>query len=239
MRFSSAAILVLVLATAAAQRPGSGISPGGMRPGPPSLSNGNPFMRSNGSFRPGFGSGLVGPWERSQSWPRWGSYPHPPRLGNSFFFTLPPPIVPYPAYPPDAPYYSQPPPDEGPALPQADVNQVPTTVSPSLTYQDTHFNAVGSEPAREPCEMSTAGSSDFHVYSSPGPPPSDSDDHPPLIALKNGWAYSVLRYWVQGKIFHFITSQGDQMQVPVTQVARIYPSSRQSHVTDPQSPPSK
>jgi hypothetical protein len=38
---------------------------------------------------------------------------------------------------------------------------------------------------------------------------------------------------VQGKIFHFITSHGDHMQVPITQVERIYPSSRQSHVTDP------
>ena len=45
--------------------------------------------------------------------------------------------------------------------------------------------------------------------------------------------------WVKGKIFHFITSQGDHMQVPVTEVERIYPSSRQSHVTDPQSPPVK
>jgi hypothetical protein len=239
MRFSSAATLVLVLATAAAQRPGGGISSGGMRPRLPSLSNGNPFVRPNGSFRPGFGSGLVGPWEPSQSWPRWGYYPHRnPPLGNSLFFAVPPPIVPDPGYPPDMPYYSQPPPDEGPELPQADVTQIPTTVSPSLTNQDTHFNAVGSEPAREPCAMSTAGSSDFQMYHSPGPPPSDNDDHPPLIALKNGWAYSVLRYWVQGKIFHFITSQGDHMQVPVTQVERIYPSSRQSHVTDPQSPPS-
>ena len=240
MRFSSAAILVLVLATAAAQRPGGGISRGGMRLGPPTLSNGNPFMPPNGSFRPGFGSGLVGPWERSQPWPRSGSYPHQrPPLGNSLFFAVPPPIVPYLGYPPDTPYYSQLPPDEGPALPQADVTELPTTASPSLTNQDTHFNAVGSEPAREPCEMSTAGSSGLHVYYSPGPQPSDSDDHPPLIALKNNWAYSVLRYWVQGKIFHFITNQGDHMQVPVTQVERIYPSSRKSHVTEPQSPPSK
>ena len=195
-------------------------------------------MRSNGSIRPGFGSGLVGPWGRSQSGPRWGPYPRQfSPLGNSLFFAVPPPNVPYPGYPPDTPYSSQPPPEEGPG-PQADVTQVPITAGPPLTNQDTHLHAVGSEPAK-PCEMSTAGSSDFHMYRAPGPPPSDSDDHPPLIALKNGWAYSVLKYRVQGKIFHFTTSQGDNMQVPVTQVERIYPSSRQSHVTDPQSPPSK
>ena len=152
---------------------------------------------------------------------------------------MPAPIVPYPGYPPDAPYYSQPPLDEGPAFPPVDVTQLPIPVSPSLTIPDTRFNAVGSGPAREPGAMATAGSSGLHMYQSPGPPPSDSDDHPALIALKNNWAYSVQRYWVQGKIFHFITSQGDRMQVPVTQVERIYASSRQSHVTDPQSSPSK
>jgi hypothetical protein len=236
MRFSSAALLVLVLATAAAQRPSGGISTGGMRSGPPSLSNGNPFTRSNGSF-PGFGSGAAGPWGRSQSWPGWGYPRWPPRLGNSLFFAVPAPIVPYPDYPPDAPYYPQPPPDEGPAFPPADVTQLPIPVSPSLTNPDTRFNAVGSGPARAPDAMSTAGSSGLHMYQSPGPP-SGSDDHPALIALKNNWAYSVQKYWVQGKTFHFITSQGDHMQAPVTQVERIYPSSRQSHVTDPQSPPS-
>ncbi len=239
MRFSSAALLVLVLATAAAQHQGGGISAGGMRPGPPSLSNGNPFTRSNGSFPPGFGSGPVGPRGRSQSWPGSGYLRWPPRLGNSLFFAVPAPIVPYPDYLPDGPYYSQPPPDEGPAFPPADVNQIPTAVGPFLTNPDTRFNAVGSEPAREPGAMSTAGSSGLHMYQSPGPPPLYSDDHPALIALKNNWAYSVQRYWVQGKIFHFITSQGDRIQVPVTQVERIYPSSRQSHVADPQSAPSK
>jgi hypothetical protein len=111
-------------------------------------------------------------------------------------------------------------------------------MSPSSSNEDAHLNAVGSEPASEARDM-PADSSNFHIYTAPGPPPSDDDDHPPLIALKNGWAYSVLRYWVQGKVFHFITSQGDVRQVPVSQVERIYPSSRESHVTDPQLPPSK
>ena len=141
-------------------------------------------------------------------------------------------FFPYPGYPPDTPYYLQPPPHGGPAFPQADVYQVPTTVSPSLTNQDMHFNVVG----REAREMSTATSSDLHMYQAPGPPPPDSDDHPALIALKNDWAYSVQTYWVQDEIFHFITSRGDHMQVPATQVERIYPSSRsashQSNVTE-------
>ncbi len=237
MRFSSAAILILVLATAAAQRPGGGTSGGGMRPGPPSLSNGNPFSRPNGSFGPGFGSGLGGQWGRGQ---RWGFYPHQqPPFGNSLFFGGPAFIVPNPAYPPYTPDYPQWPPDQGPELPQADVTQVPMTMSQAVTNQDTHLKALGSLPATEPCETSAADTSGFHFYQVPVPPSSDNDDHPPLIALKNGWAYSALRYWVKGKVFHFITSQGDNMQVPVTQVERIYPSSRQSRVTDPQSSPAK
>ena len=160
MRFSSAAILVLVLATAAAQRPGGGISRGGMRPGPPVSLERQPVHASEWELSPGFGSGLSdrgGARSRGR-----GGDPIPvgtSPLGNSLFFALPTPIVPYPGYPPDTPYYPQPPPDEGPAFPPADVTQVPTTVSPSLTNPDTHFNAVGSEPAREPGEMATAGSS--------------------------------------------------------------------------------
>jgi hypothetical protein len=236
MRFSSAVILILVLATAAAQRPGGGTSHGGgMRPGPPSLSNGNPFTSPNGNFGPGFGSGPGGQWGHGQ---RRGFYPHQQRpFGNSLFFG--PAIVPYPAYPPYTPDYSQWPPDQGSGLPPADVTQVPMTMSQPITNQDVQLSGSNSEPAAEPRETSTSGASGFHFYQVPVPPSSDNDDHPPLIALKNGWAYSALRYWVKGKIFHFITSLGDSMQVPVTQVERIYPSSRQGHVTDPQSSPPK
>jgi hypothetical protein len=53
-----------------------------------------------------------------------------------------------------------------------------------------------------------------------------------MIALKNRWAYTVIRYWVTAKIFHFITTQGDRMQVPVTQVDRIYPALRPIHKED-------
>jgi len=237
MRFSSTAILILILATAAAQRPGGGLSGGGIRPGPRSLSNGNPFTRPNGSFGPGFGSGLGGQWGRGQ---QGGFYPHPQRpFGNSLFFGGPAFIVPNPAYPTYTPDYSQWPPDEASGLPQADVTQVPTTVSQPVANQDTHLNALGCEPNTEPCETSTSATSDFHFYQVPVPPSSDNDYHPPLIALKNGWAYSALKYWVKDKTFHFITSLGDNMQVPVTQVERIYPPSRESHVTDPQSPPAR
>ena len=239
MRFSSAAILILILATAAAQRPGGGISRGGIRPGPPSLSSGNPFTRPNGSFGPGFGSGLGGQLGLGQ---QWGFYPHQQRpFGNSLFFSGPI-FAPNPAYPPYTPDYPQWPPDEGPWFPQADVTQVPTTMSQPVTNQDTHLNALDGEPNVEPCGASTSGTSGFHFYQVPVPPSSDNpdnDDHPPLIALKNGSAYSALRYWVKGKVFHFITSLGDNMQVPVTQVERIYPSSRHSQVTDPQSSPAK
>ncbi len=54
-----------------------------------------------------------------------------------------------------------------------------------------------------------------------------NDYHPPLIALKNNWAYSANKYWTEGKMFHFVTTQGDHMRVPVGLVERIYPGSGQ------------
>jgi len=225
MRFLSAAVLVLVLATAAAQRPVGGMSPGGTRLGPPSLSNGNPFTAPNGRFGPGFHPGR-------QSWPRWGSFPNqqPPLGGNSLYFFGVREAPVYPPYPSD--YYQQPP-DPGPMVPSEDFTPAPVIVDPPRPSQDTH-EAAGSSG-----EVSTAGTSSLRIYHVSSPLPLDNDDHPPLIALKNRWAYTALRYWLKGKNLHFITSFGDHMQVPVAQVERIYPSSRQSRVTDTTTPAAK
>jgi hypothetical protein len=73
------------------------------------------------------------------------------------------------------------------------------------------------------------------VYRGPASPPGTSDEHPPLIALKNRWAYTALKYWVKGKTFYFITTQGDHMQVPVALVERIYPTPDQGR-TENQKP---
>lgn len=78
-------------------------------------------------------------------------------------------------------------------------------------------------------ERSAADTSDFRVIQEPARPPNTDDEHPPLIALKNNWAYTAVKYWVTGETFHFITTQGDHMRVPTALVERVYPAPNQSH----------
>jgi hypothetical protein len=78
-------------------------------------------------------------------------------------------------------------------------------------------------PAAPKGAESSTPAAELRLYRTPAPPPDTNDDHPPLIALKNGWAYTVVKYWRVGKTFHFITTQADHMQVPTTMVERIYP----------------
>lgn len=89
--------------------------------------------------------------------------------------------------------------------------------------------------APAPVERPEADTSGFRVIQEPAPPPppSTDDEHPPLIALKNRWAYTAVKYWVTGKTFHFITTQGDHMQVPTALVERVYPTLNQSHRAEP------
>jgi hypothetical protein len=91
---------------------------------------------------------------------------------------------------------------------------------------------MGGGSAAESVESSTNEASELRVYKGPPSPPEISDVHPPLIALNNRWAYTALKFWVSGKTFHFITTQGDHMQVPTTMVDRIYPTPKQSQATD-------
>ena len=97
--------------------------------------------------------------------------------------------------------------------------------------------AMGAEMAPEPPEKSEADTSEMPVYRGPESVRDISDDHPPLIALKNRWAYTALKYWVKGKTFHFITTQGDHMQVPLGLVQRIYPTPHGDRTETKKPPP--
>jgi hypothetical protein len=55
-------------------------------------------------------------------------------------------------------------------------------------------------------------------------PYDSNDEHPSMIALKNRGAYTVVKYWLKGKVLNFITTQGDHMRVALDQVDRIYPA---------------
>jgi hypothetical protein len=47
-------------------------------------------------------------------------------------------------------------------------------------------------------------------------------EFPALISIRNGYVYSASTYWTKGKTFHFITTQGEHIQVPVSQLERLY-----------------
>lgn len=65
-----------------------------------------------------------------------------------------------------------------------------------------------ANPMPEPCQETS------HV---PPPPPD-----PPyvLIALKNGWIYSAIAYWVEGRTLHYLTFEMRHNQVPLDLVDR-------------------
>lgn len=213
MRRSSTAILVFVLVITVAQQPGGGASRGGLRSGPPTLTNPNPFTHPNWQFPPRFGTGATGPWAGGHRWRRPRFFPNPlilnwngwsPFDGYGFYNG---PDQNYPAGPDWSGYYPQP------------SNLLPLTLPPVQVP-----DPLGGGAAPEAAESSTSDTTEMPVYRGPASSPDTSNEHPPLIALKNRWAYTALKYWMKGKTFHFITTQGDHMQVPVALVERIYPT---------------
>jgi hypothetical protein len=211
MRRSSTAILAFVLVTTVAQQSGGGASHGGLRSGPPTLTNPNPFTQPNWRFPPRFGISPVWPWTGGRGW-RWpGSFANPlilnwngwPPFDGYGFYNTPD----YAAGPDWPGYYPQP------------SNPLPLIPPPAQVP-----DPIAAEPAPAGVESSTSDTTGMPAYRGPASPPDTSDEHPPLIALKNRWAYTALKYWVKGKTFHFITTQGDHMQVPVALVERIYPT---------------
>jgi len=89
------------------------------------------------------------------------------------------------------------------------------------TESTPNFQEVTS-PGRSIGETQKAGSSGSCTD------PVPNSEHPTLLALKNGWAYTVLKSWITGKTLHFITTQGDHQAVPISQLDRMYPKSAQA-----------
>ena len=220
MRSPSIAIFALVLVTAAAQRPGGGTSHGGLPSGPPTLTNPNPFSPSNWGSPARFGTASIGTGAH-RLW-RSGSFSSPlilnwnvrSPLDDFGFYNAPDPGYPVGRYWPD--YYAQS--SNMPAFPPVPIEQQSPT---------------RRETPSEVAESSMADTSGMPVYRGPASPPDTSDEHPPLIALKNHWAYTVLKYWVKGNMFHFITTQGDLMQVSTNMLDRIYPTPTRTPKTEP------
>ena len=227
MRLPSILGLVLVVATAAGQRSGPGSS-SGIRSGPPTLTFGNPFT-SPGVARQ-FGAGSINTWGVNR-WPRGANrqtpilywYGQPFFNGPGFY----PPF--YPPYGDDVgyPYQSLPQRIAVPQLgavqpPPPDFEQPENIVNTPAANPDNHTPAAGSSGAGEP----PTSTFKIETVGLPERATSVADEyHPPIIVLKNNWAYSVNKYWTEGKVFHFVTTQGEHMRVRAPLVDRIYPGS--------------
>ena len=103
------------------------------------------------------------------------------------------------------------------------------SVQPSSSEQSSV--PMTEETAHDTLENLKPSASEMRAYHGPSSPPDLTDVHPPLVALKNHWAYTVEKYWVTGKTFHFVTTQGDHIQVPTSMVDRIYPIQTRSEIS--------
>lgn len=54
--------------------------------------------------------------------------------------------------------------------------------------------------------------------------PVTSGKSPAIVAVKDGNLYSVQRYWSRNGMLHFVTTTGEQRQIPMSRVEQIYPA---------------
>jgi hypothetical protein len=62
----------------------------------------------------------------------------------------------------------------------------------------------------------------FYPDQLPARLPATQPNHPRVIALKNGSAYTVTKYWMKGNTLYFITTQGVLIQIPLTLLDHLY-----------------
>jgi hypothetical protein len=107
------------------------------------------------------------------------------------------------------PYYSVPPmADAPPAEPAMTMMPPPPPPAPVIQLRN-------EPPAFVPLHLAN-----------PVPVPAVRDEYPALIVLKTGWVYSVRSYSLGKKTLSFVTTQGDRLSVPSSQLDRLYPKTR-------------
>ena len=241
---SCTAMLVLVFTlTASAQRHGGGMG-GGRVAGPPNQSGAFP-PRAGAPAPFGGNRGIYLSWQSGSDpipcpllWQGW-CHSAPPFWRAGVFRAPYPRVVVWNGWPALGGYGFNSVADSGypvePYWPDEYAQSFNVPVAPPIPIDAP--SAMSADMAPERVEKSASDNSALPVYQGPASQPDTSEDHPPLVALKNRWAYTVLKYWVQGKTFHFITTQGDHMQVPVALVERVYPTTDRSHRIEPKPAP--
>jgi hypothetical protein len=175
------------------------------------------------------GAGASGQWNANRG--RQGGYPGPRRLWWSsapvIFDTGSYPLA-YPPYATDLanPYEGDPQFDS--ALSPEAFGYSPANMELTPTTNQSSGCSVGQTGGNTTHKIGEASESfKMETVAMPKQASATDDYHPPFIALKSHWAYSVNKYWTEGKMFHFVTTQGEHMRVPVGLVERIYPGSGQ------------
>jgi hypothetical protein len=224
MRPSSILMFALAFATAAGQRSGGGASRGGMHTGPPTLTFGNPFTNPRTSTP--LGAGPLSHWNGNH--PSRGPFAPRSWLGPAVIVEPGYPLA-YPPYSPDMANSYQGAPQFDPTT-FPDATQLPPSApEPGVTMNQSNGCSVSQSGGGTANEVSAASPAERFRMETVAIPERESANeyHPPLIALKNNWAYSASKYWTEGKTFHFVTTQGDHIRVPAGLVERIYPGSGQ------------
>jgi hypothetical protein len=81
-------------------------------------------------------------------------------------------------------------------------------------------SATDSQSGRE---ISFGEGAGFHWYQAPFSSPITLDEYPPLIVLKTGGVYSVVKYWMQNGNLYFVTPGGENRYAPLALVEHVYP----------------
>ena len=105
--------------------------------------------------------------------------------------------------------------------PPLTISAVRASQEPNRPVEPHHL--IARESGTGNAADSTPDEYGIRIYQAPGRGPIPEDDHPPLVALKNGWSYTVTAYWVKGNTIHFITTQGNHIHAPLNMLDRLYP----------------
>ena len=111
------------------------------------------------------------------------------------------------SYPPYPPYPPSPP-------PQSNMTLVlpPQPAPPRVVQMDEGILAPTVAPAAI----------------TPGPERVAPTEFPAIVSVKDGWTYSATSYWTKGSTFHFITTSGQHLQIPMSRLERLYPAQKDS-----------
>jgi hypothetical protein len=186
-------------------------------------------------------SGFGGPGFSPTPLPGWNSAP---AFGGAGFMPVPYPVFVggssdyYPQQPSNVTIMRPPQPVTGPppptiiSEPVSGIHTFPASSGP-VVVQETTDRELEREGQDDPLPYEST----LHLHHNPVRTPFPQRAYPALISLKNGSAFTVTTYWVKGKRLHFITTQGNQIEVPFTALDRLYPREEWDQTGRPDVPP--